>query len=65
MFIKNSLCLEDPGTMIRCMAENFGQDDRIQECRDCFKNLEGEFMSAGWITAAKQVNTQLSLVHTC
>jgi len=45
---------EDPGTIIRCMAENFGQDDRIQECRDCFKNLEGEFMSAGWITAAKQ-----------
>jgi len=45
---------EDPGTIIRCMAENFGQEDRIQECRDCFKNLEGEFMSAGWITAAKQ-----------
>ena len=47
------------------MAENFGQEDRIQECRDCFKNLEGDFMSAGWITAAKQVNTQLSSVHTC
>ena len=27
ILIKN---LEDPGTIIRCMAENFGQDDKIQ-----------------------------------
>ena len=24
------IILEDPGTIIRCMAENFGQDDKIQ-----------------------------------
>merc|ERR1712032_122116 len=36
---------EDPGTIIRCMAENFGQDDKIQECRDCFKALGKDVMS--------------------
>merc|ERR1712032_1753836 len=45
---------EDPGTIIRCMAENFGQDDKIQECRDCFKALGKDVMSETNLPKAKE-----------
>ena len=36
---------EDAGMIIRCMAENYNEgEEKIQECRDCFKNI-GDVMS--------------------
>merc|ERR1711971_1141863 len=51
---------EDPGTIIRCMAENFGQDDKIQECRDCFKALGKDVMSETNLPKAKDCADQIS-----
>ena len=39
--ITNVYCLEDHGTIIRCMAESYwsGQgEDTIKACRECFKD---------------------------
>ena len=58
---------EDAGTMIRCMAENFGQDDKIQECRDCFKALGKDVMSETNLPKAKECAAQYwpSLSEAC
>merc|ERR1719330_1816503 len=58
---------EDPGTIIRCMAENFGQDDKIQECRDCFKALGKDVMSETNLPKAKECAAQHwpSLTEAC
>jgi len=45
---------EDAGMIIRCMAENYNEgEEKIQECRDCFKNI-GDVMSETGLSAAKQ-----------
>merc|ERR1711971_961652 len=58
---------EDAGTIIRCMAENFGQDDKIQECRDCFKALGKDVMSETNLPKAKECAAQYwpSLSEAC
>jgi hypothetical protein len=39
---------EDPGTIIRCMAENWQNgEDQIKACRDCFKAVGNPFSEEG------------------
>ena len=40
------------------MAENFGQEDTIQACRDCFKALGGDVMSETNLPVAKECAAQ-------
>ena len=49
-FIKG-VSLEDAMVIIRCMAENFGNDKKILRCRNCFKAV-GDYMSAGGLPKA-------------
>jgi len=45
---------EDPGTIIRCMAENWAAGEaRIQACRDCFTAV-GDLATQAGLQAAKQ-----------
>ena len=39
--------------IIRCMAENFGDEKKILDCRNCFKTV-GDYMSAGGLPRAKR-----------
>jgi len=48
---------EDPGTIIRCMAENWKNgESQIMECRNCFKNLDFEAVDS--VEKAKQCTSQ-------
>jgi len=44
---------EDGMVIIRCMAENFGDEKKILDCRNCFKTV-GDYMSAGGLPRAKR-----------
>ena len=45
---------EDPGTIIRCMAENWAAGEaRIQACRDCFTAV-GDLATQAGLQAAKE-----------
>ena len=47
--------LEDKGTIIRCMAENWKLGEaQIQACRDCFKAIGGDYLSETGLAAAKE-----------
>ena len=49
------------------MAENFGQEETIQACRDCFKALGGDVMSETNLPVAKECAAQYwpSLTEGC
>jgi len=46
--ITAELKIEDPGTIIRCMAENWKKgEDQIKACRDCFKAVGNPLSDEG------------------
>lgn len=48
---------EDPGNILRCTAENFGNNQTIDACIDCF-SAEMDFSSQSGLDAAKVCATQ-------
>ena len=47
----------DPGNILRCAAENFGNNQTIKECLECF-SAEMDFSSQGGLDAAKACASQ-------
>merc|ERR1712226_1147007 len=47
----------DPGNILRCTAENFGNNQTIKDCIDCF-STEMDFSSQTGLDAAKACATQ-------
>merc|ERR1712001_522098 len=47
----------DPGNILRCTAENFGNNQTIKDCIDCF-SAEMDFSSQAGLDAAKACATQ-------
>merc|ERR1712013_838842 len=47
----------DPGNILRCAAENFGNNQTIKECLECF-SAEMDFGSQGGLDAAKACASQ-------
>jgi len=45
---------EDHGTIVRCLVENWGQETKIQECRDCFGSIGEDVLSETNLPIAKQ-----------
>merc|ERR1712130_873049 len=47
----------DPGNILRCAAENFGNNQTIKDCIECF-SAEMDFTSQSGLDAAKACATQ-------
>merc|ERR1712130_658388 len=49
----------DPGNILRCAAENFGNNQTIKDCIECF-SAEMDFTSQSGLDAAKACGTEIS-----
>jgi len=58
---------EDPGTILRCMAENYKSgEEQIKACRDCFKEVGDPFSEEGLPKARECATSYLPLeVQAC
>ena len=50
---------EDPGMIIRCMAENYAAgEQQIAACRDCFKVIGDDLLTESGLAAAKECSAK-------
>merc|ERR1711935_512177 len=50
-------------TIVRCLVENWGQEEKIKACRDCFDTLGEDVLSATNLPIAKQCTQDYLPMH--